>query len=69
MSLQEPSGPPQQNVTMVAVDKGKSSAYAFRWAIRCIDNPIIIAVHVKNKNLLNRRYPLTLVTSSIHTPL
>ncbi|XP_019416150.1 PREDICTED: U-box domain-containing protein 34-like isoform X1 [Lupinus angustifolius] len=39
------------NVTMVAVDKDKNSAYAFRWAINHLDNPVIIAVHVKHKNL------------------
>ncbi|CAJ2643802.1 unnamed protein product [Trifolium pratense] len=50
MSLQQP----QQNITMVAVDKDKNSSYAFRWAIRHLDNPIIFAVHVKNKNLHNQ---------------
>ncbi|CAL5204875.1 unnamed protein product [Lathyrus oleraceus] len=54
MSLQPPSGPPQQNITMVAVDKDKNSAYAFRWAVTHLDNPVIIAVHVKNKNLPNQ---------------
>ncbi|KAF1864939.1 hypothetical protein Lal_00004312 [Lupinus albus] len=39
------------NATMVAVDKDKNSAYAFRWAINHLDNPVIIAVHVKHKNL------------------
>lgn len=48
---------------MVAVDKDKNSAYAFRWAVTHLDNPVIIAVHVKNKNLPNRRYLLTLLSS------
>ncbi|OIW14944.1 hypothetical protein TanjilG_30663 [Lupinus angustifolius] len=39
------------NATMVAVDKDKNSAYAFRWAINHLDNPVIIVVHVKHKNL------------------
>ncbi|WJX41578.1 hypothetical protein P8452_28909 [Trifolium repens] len=39
---------------MVAVDKDKNSAYAFRWAIRHLDNPVIFAVHVKHKNLHNQ---------------
>ncbi|KAK7311964.1 hypothetical protein RJT34_10468 [Clitoria ternatea] len=42
---------PPQNITMVAVDKDKNSAYAFRWAVNHLDNPLIIAVHVKHKNL------------------
>jgi len=46
------------NVTMVAVDKGKSSGHAFRWTIKNIDNPVIIALHIKHKNITNRRYPL-----------
>ncbi|CAK8568442.1 unnamed protein product [Lathyrus sativus] len=54
MSLQPPSGPPQQNITMVAVDKDKNSAYAFRWAVTHLDNPVIVAVHVKHKNLPNQ---------------
>ncbi|XP_027902847.1 U-box domain-containing protein 35-like [Vigna unguiculata] len=41
---------PPQNVTMVAVDKDKNSANAFRWAVNHLDNPVIIAVHVKHKN-------------------
>ncbi|KAG5098640.1 hypothetical protein JHK82_048494 [Glycine max] len=36
---------------MVAVDKDKNSGYAFRWTIKHIDNPVIIAVHVKHKNI------------------
>ncbi|KAH1119544.1 hypothetical protein AAZX31_17G205300 [Glycine max] len=43
--------PPPLNVTMVAVDKDKNSGYAFRWTIKHIDNPVIIAVHVKHKNI------------------
>lgn len=35
---------------MVAVDKDKNSAHAFRWAVNHLDNPVIIAVHVKHKN-------------------
>jgi len=54
---------PPLNVTMVAVDKGKSSGHAFRWTIKNIDNPVIIAVHVKHKNITHRRYPLALFTS------
>jgi hypothetical protein len=61
MSLQQP----QQNITMVAVDKDKNSTYAFRWAIRHLDNPVIFAVHVKHKNLHNRRYLLTLMIIKI----
>ncbi|CAI8599424.1 unnamed protein product [Vicia faba] len=53
MSLPPPTGPPQQN-TMVAVDRDKNSAYAFRWAVNHLDNPVIIAVHVKHKNLSNQ---------------
>jgi len=49
--------PPPLNVTMVAVDKDKNSGYAFRWTIKHIDNPVIIAVHVKHKNIPHRRYP------------
>lgn len=51
---------PTQNITMVAVDKDKNSVYAFRWALNHLDNPLIIAAHVKHKNLPNRRYPLIL---------
>ncbi|KAG4953840.1 hypothetical protein AAZX31_14G105900 [Glycine max] len=43
--------PPPLNVTMVAVEKDKNSGYAFRWTIEHIDNPVIIAVHVKHKNI------------------
>ncbi|KAK7261016.1 hypothetical protein RIF29_27319 [Crotalaria pallida] len=39
------------NITMVAVDKDKNSAHAFRWATDHIENPLIIAVHVKKKNI------------------
>ncbi|XP_029125461.1 uncharacterized protein LOC114915230 [Cajanus cajan] len=42
---------PPLNVTMVAVDKDKNSVHAFKWTTKHIDNPIIIAVHVKHKNL------------------
>ncbi|QCD99275.1 U-box domain-containing protein 34-like [Vigna unguiculata] len=42
------------NVTMVAVDKGKSSGHAFRWTIKNIDNPVIIALHIKHKNITNQ---------------
>ncbi|KAG2400428.1 U-box domain-containing protein [Vigna angularis] len=50
MSLQYPGAALPQNVTMVAVDKDKNSAHAFRWAVNHLDNPVIIAVHVKHKN-------------------
>ncbi|KAL2346568.1 hypothetical protein Fmac_000568 [Flemingia macrophylla] len=50
MSVQQPSTGPPQNITMVAVDKDKNSAHAFRWAVNHLDNPVIIAVHVKHKN-------------------
>ncbi|MED6169297.1 hypothetical protein PIB30_020090 [Stylosanthes scabra] len=36
---------------MVAVDKDKNSIDAFRWATENIDNPIVIAVHVKDKEI------------------
>ncbi|TKY58078.1 U-box domain-containing protein 52 [Spatholobus suberectus] len=42
---------PPLNVTMVAVDKDKNSSHAFRWTTKHIDNPVIIAVHVKHKNI------------------
>ncbi|KAJ1423420.1 UspA [Sesbania bispinosa] len=55
MSVQQPcGGAPPQNITMVAVDKDKNSAYAFRWAVNHLDNPFIIAVHVKHKNFHNQ---------------
>ncbi|XP_016207235.2 U-box domain-containing protein 35-like isoform X1 [Arachis ipaensis] len=38
-------------LTMVAVDKDKNSVDAFRWATENIDNPIVIAVHVKDKEI------------------
>lgn len=51
MSVQQPPcAAPLQNTTMVAVDKDKNSVHAFRWAVNHLDNPIIIAVHVKHKN-------------------
>ncbi|KAI5393587.1 hypothetical protein KIW84_060640 [Lathyrus oleraceus] len=42
---------PNTNLVMVAVDKDKNSGYAFRWTTNNIDNPIIIAVHVKPKDI------------------
>ncbi|KAF7830445.1 U-box domain-containing protein 51-like [Senna tora] len=42
------------NTTMVAVDKGKNSAYAFRWALNHLDSAVIVAVHVRNKNIPNQ---------------
>ncbi|MED6126662.1 hypothetical protein PIB30_080577 [Stylosanthes scabra] len=36
---------------MVAVNKDKNSIDAFRWATENIDNPIVIAVHVKDKEI------------------
>ncbi|KAE9600684.1 putative protein kinase RLK-Pelle-RLCK-IXb family [Lupinus albus] len=39
------------NITMVAVDSDKNSGYAFHWATHHIENSIIIAVHVKHKNI------------------
>ncbi|KAK2452785.1 hypothetical protein P8452_00494 [Trifolium repens] len=39
------------NIVMVAVDKDKNSRYAYRWTINNIENPIIIAVHVKHKDI------------------
>ncbi|XP_061374925.1 U-box domain-containing protein 52-like [Gastrolobium bilobum] len=53
MSVQQPP----QDITMVAVDKDKNSRHAFRWALNHLYNPVIIAVHVKHKNIPNRRYP------------
>ncbi|KAK7410157.1 hypothetical protein VNO78_00705 [Psophocarpus tetragonolobus] len=51
MSVQQQGGAAAlQNITMVAVDKDKNSSYAFRWAVNHLDNPVIIAVHVKHKN-------------------
>ncbi|XP_052109221.1 U-box domain-containing protein 52-like [Arachis duranensis] len=51
------------NTTLVAVDKDKNSSYAFRWAVNHLDNPLVLAVHVKHKdNICSRRYPLDLVT-------
>ncbi|KAL5071582.1 hypothetical protein RYX36_022469 [Vicia faba] len=41
---------------MVAVGKDKNSGHAFRWTTNNIDNPIIIAVHVKLKEISHRRY-------------
>lgn len=49
---------PPLNVTMVVVDKDKYSAHAFRWATNYMENQVIIAVHVKHKNMPHRRYPL-----------
>ncbi|XP_027333580.1 U-box domain-containing protein 35-like [Abrus precatorius] len=49
------------NATMVAVDKDKNSSHAFRWTINRIDNPVIIAVHVKNKNISQQG-------SNVHPP-
>ncbi|KAK7383438.1 hypothetical protein VNO78_29117 [Psophocarpus tetragonolobus] len=46
---------PPLNVTMVAVDRDKNSAYAFRWTTKHMDNPVIIAVHVKPLNIPHRR--------------
>ena len=43
------------NLVMVAVDKDKNSGHAFRWTTNNIDNPIIIAVHVKDKDIHHRR--------------
>ncbi|MED6192143.1 hypothetical protein PIB30_007318 [Stylosanthes scabra] len=41
---------------MVAVDKDKNSSYAFRWAVNHLDNPLVLAVHVKHKdNICNLR--------------
>ncbi|CAL0321860.1 unnamed protein product [Lupinus luteus] len=39
------------NITMVAVDSDRNSGYAFHWATHHIENSIIIAVHVKHKNI------------------
>ncbi|KAI4337159.1 hypothetical protein L6164_015607 [Bauhinia variegata] len=44
--------PPFQS-TLVAVEKDKNSGYAFRWAINHLDNPVIVALHVRNKNKSN----------------
>lgn len=49
---------PNTNLVMVAVDKDKNSGHAFRWTTNNIDNPIIIAVHVKHKDIPHRRYLL-----------
>ncbi|KAI4316502.1 hypothetical protein L6164_024482 [Bauhinia variegata] len=43
------NAPPFQS-TLVAVDKDKSSGYAFRWAINHLDNPVVVLLHVRNKN-------------------
>ena len=53
---------PHLNVTMVAVDKDKNSFHAFRWATQNIENPIVIAVHVKHKDIPHRRYPLVYIS-------
>ncbi|XP_058724979.1 U-box domain-containing protein 35-like isoform X2 [Vicia villosa] len=42
---------PNTNLVMVAVGKDKNSGHAFRWTTNNIDNPIIIAVHVKHKDI------------------
>ncbi|CAK8569901.1 unnamed protein product [Lathyrus sativus] len=42
---------PNTNLVMVAVGKDKNSGYAFRWTTNHIENPIIIAVHVKHKDI------------------
>nr|WIL59792.1 nodulation protein [Melilotus officinalis] len=42
---------PHINLVMVAVGKHKNSGHAFRWTTNNIDNPIIIAVHVKHKGI------------------
>jgi hypothetical protein len=49
------------NIVMVAVDKDKNSRYAYRWTINNIENPIIIAVHVKHKDIPHRRYLLIFI--------
>ncbi|KAK7351289.1 hypothetical protein VNO77_10615 [Canavalia gladiata] len=64
MSVQQPP----RNITMVAVDKDKNSAYAFRWAVNHLDNPLIIAVHVKPKNFSYRSLHLHADTSNIFPP-
>ncbi|KAK7300626.1 hypothetical protein RJT34_11474 [Clitoria ternatea] len=42
---------PSLNVIMVAVDKDKNSVHAFRWITKNVDNAVIVAVHVKHKNI------------------
>ncbi|XP_014499357.1 U-box domain-containing protein 35-like [Vigna radiata var. radiata] len=69
MSLQYSGAAPPQNVTMVAVDKDKNSVHAFRWAVNHLDNPVIIAVHVKHKNFSHRSYPLIHAYHIIYTLL
>ncbi|XP_054799256.1 U-box domain-containing protein 34-like isoform X2 [Prosopis cineraria] len=39
------------NTTVVPVDKGKTSVYAFRWALNHLDSPIIVALHVGPKHI------------------
>lgn len=52
---------PHINLVMVAVGKHKNSGHAFRWTTNNIDNPIIIAVHVKHKGTSHRRYLLIFI--------
>ncbi|XLR33020.1 hypothetical protein S83_060920 [Arachis hypogaea] len=50
------------NTTLVAVDKDKNSSYAFRWAVNHLDNPLVLAVHVKHKdNICSLRNDLVTV--------
>lgn len=60
---------PNTNLVMVAVDKDKNSGYAFRWTTNNIDNPIIIAVHVKPKDIPHRRYLLIFIQYIFHDQL
>ncbi|KAE8735254.1 hypothetical protein F3Y22_tig00000340pilonHSYRG00122 [Hibiscus syriacus] len=55
------------NTTAVAIDKDKNSSHAVRWAIDnlVISNPLIVLIHVRNRN----RRTLSLVVSYISSSL
>ncbi|KAF8393592.1 hypothetical protein HHK36_021836 [Tetracentron sinense] len=50
------------NITAVAIDRDKNSHFAVKWAMDhlLLNNPHIILIHVRTRNLQPRRYPLSL---------
>ncbi|KAI9106749.1 hypothetical protein K1719_022277 [Acacia pycnantha] len=53
MSFHQPfdGRPLPLNTTVVAVDRGKSSVYAFRWALNHLDGAVFVALHVRSKQI------------------
>ncbi|KAK4277324.1 hypothetical protein QN277_015338 [Acacia crassicarpa] len=39
------------NTTVVAVDRGKNSVYAFRWALNHLHSAVFVALHVRSKQI------------------